>query len=118
MASGAAAPQDFDLALVPTEQVPFPIKPERTSKKLHTFGGYVTIDPPKTKLLQITVSDDVWIDIAQSGALVKSAAFSGKGGCEGVRKVVRFALPGSGPVTLQVSGADTPTIRVDVRGAE
>ena len=118
VASGAAAPPDFELALVPTEQVPFPLKPERAPKKAGTFGGFVTLDAPRAGLLQVTLSDEAWIDLVQSGALVKSAAFSGKAGCEGVRKVVRFALTGTGPLTLQVSGAEARSVRVDVRAVE
>ncbi len=95
--SGSAAPHDFSLALAPTEQVPFPVKPERAPKKLGTSGGFVTLDPPKGKMMQATLSDEAWIDVVQNGAYVKSAAFSGKQGCDGVRKVVRFTLPDSAP---------------------
>ena len=118
IASGSAAPQDFVLSLTSTEQVPFPTKPERAPKKSGTFGGFVTLDPPKAKLLQVTLSEDAWIDVVQGGTIVKSGAFSGKSGCDGVRKSLRFTLTGTGPVTLQVSGADAPAIKIDVRGVE
>ena len=118
VASGDLAPQDFALALAPTEGVAFPTKPERAPKGPGTFGGFVTTSPPAGSTLQVTLSDDAWVDVVQGGAVVKSAAFSGKGGCEGVRKSVRFVLPGRGQVTLQVSGTSVRSLRVDLRGLD
>ena len=118
LASGAKAPGDFELALAPTEQVAFPTKPERAPKHAGTFGGFVTAEPPKGGTFQVTLSDEAWIDVVQDGKIVKSSGFSGKAGCAGVRKSVRFSLPSSQPVTIQVSGVDAQSIRVDLRGVD
>ncbi len=118
LASGAKAPGDFELALAPMEQVAFPTKPERSPKHAGTFGGFVMADPPGGKTFQVTLSNEAWIDVVQDGKIVKSGGFSGKPGCAGVRKSVRFALPSSQPVTIQISGVEAQSIRVDLRGVD
>ena len=108
----------FELALAPNDQVSFPVKPQRSPKKTGTFGGFVTADAPKGKLLQVTVSDYAWIDVVQDGKMARSKGFAAKAGCEGVRRSVRFTVRPSQPVTIQISGADRQTIRVDLRGVD
>jgi hypothetical protein len=49
----------------------------------------------------------------QDGRTVKSSAFSGAVGCEGIRKSVKFDLAAQ-PFTLQLSGVPANTIRVVV----
>ena len=118
VASGAKAGADFELALAPNDQVAFPVKPQRSPKKAGTFGGFVTADAPKGKLLQVTASDYAWIDVVQDGKLVRTKGFSTQAGCENVRKSVRFVVRAAQPVTVQISGADRQTIRVDIRDAD
>ena len=116
VASGGRAAPAFTLALRPMDDVAFPVKPERMPKAGGTFGGYVTFDPPAGRLLQVTLSGEAWIDVVRGQTPTKSTAFSGKSGCAGVRKSVRFEMSGVGPLTLQVSGVATPAIQIDIRG--
>ena len=60
------------------------------------------------------LSSEGWIDVVQDGHAVKSAAFSGALGCEGVRKSVKFDLAAQ-PLTLELSGV--PATRSRSRSA-
>lgn len=93
-------------------KLPFP--PERTPKSAASFAGFVQVSaPPKAATYKITLSAESWIDVVQDGHTVRSSAFSGAIGCEGVRKSVKFELAPQ-PFTLQLSGAPTDSIRIVV----
>ena len=51
----------------------------------------------------------------QDGHAVKSAAFSGATGCEGIRKSVKFDLAAA-PFTIQLSGVAANSIRIAITG--
>jgi hypothetical protein len=58
----------------------------------------------------------IWIDAAQNGALVRSSAFTGQKVCKAIHKSVRFEI-GTGPVTVQISGAPEQKVRLAIRAA-
>ncbi len=100
------------LQLQPFADVAYPLPPERQPKQPAAFGGVVFAEaPPVPGLYQITLSAEAWIDVAQNGQRLKSVAFSGKQGCPGMRKSVRFELSAA-PVTIQISGAAESRIAV------
>jgi hypothetical protein len=72
--------------------------------------------PPEGEL-QISLSDEAWIDVVQDGKAVKLAGFSGMKTCPGIRKSVRFKLA-AGPATIQLSGAKKETLKVAVLSPE
>ena len=114
--SGGAAKSGgaFVVKLAPMGQVKFAMTPERTPKNADSFGGFVTIGQwASAGLVQITLSDEVWIDVIQSDSRMKSAAFSGKQGCSGMRKSVRFDLAAA-PFAIQISGAPADHVSVAV----
>jgi len=91
-----------------------PFTPERAPKSAASFAGFVQVSaPPKAVTYKITLSAESWIDVVQDGHTVKSSAFSGATGCEGVRKSVKFELAPQ-PFTLQLSGASADSIRIVV----
>jgi hypothetical protein len=93
-------------------KLPFP--PERVPKSPASFAGFVQVSAPsKAATYKITTSSESWIDVVQDGHTVKSSAFSGAVGCEGIRKSVKFNLAAQ-PFTLQLSGAPADSIRVVV----
>jgi hypothetical protein len=106
--TGAMAPATFELALEPMGAVKFPTPPARKPKHEGTSGGFATVAAPSAKLLQVSLSDEAWIDAVQDGRLLKTAAFSGRQGCPGLRKSVRFEGATAAPITLQISGSDDP----------
>jgi len=93
-------------------KLPFP--PERAPNSAASFAGFIQASPPsRAATYKITVSSESWIDVVQDGHTVKSAAFSGATGCEGVRKSVKFDLAAR-PFTLELSDVPTNSIRIVV----
>jgi len=109
IAPGAAA----KLALAPIADAKLPQEPTRKPKD-GTFAGFVRVAAPaKAGTYKVTLSKGGWIDVFQDGHEVKSGAFSGATGCEGVRKSVKFDLRAA-PVLLVVTGAPDPEIAIVV----
>jgi hypothetical protein len=116
IASGAnvAFPIPFGtiVALVPFADAKLPAPPERTPKSPDTFAGFFEAKaPPQAGSYKITLSAEGWIDVAQADQAVKSTAFSGALGCEGIRKSVKFDLAAA-PFTVELSSVKTDEIKV------
>lgn len=117
-AEQAFAERGIALKLEPISNVSFPLPAERKPKHGGGFGGVLKLaGPPQAGLYQITISDEAWIDVIQDGRFLTSKAHSGKKGCPGVRKSVRFDLQAA-PVILQLSDASTDTIKVAILPTE
>ena len=109
IAPGTAA----KLTLAPIAEAKLPQEPTRKPKD-GTFAGFVRVAAlPKAGTYKVTLSKGGWIDVFQDGHEVKSGAFSGATGCEGVRKSVKFDLRAA-PVLLVVTGAPDPEIAIVV----
>jgi hypothetical protein len=109
-----ALPVAVAVALVPFADAKFPLAPEREPKSPTSFAGFVTLPAPSPNgVYKISLSSEAWIDAVQDGHLVKSAAFSGATGCEGIRKSVKFDLAAE-PFTVQFSGVPAASIRIAV----
>jgi hypothetical protein len=118
--SGATLAGDgaFNMALRPFASVPYVVTPERAPKGTDTFGGIVTISAPAhAGLYQVTLSEEAWIDVVQAEHRLVSQAFTGKTGCLGVRKSVRFEI-GPGPLVIQISGAASGHLAVAAAPAD
>jgi hypothetical protein len=104
------------VGLKPFADVKLPMPPERAPKSPDSFAGFLEVAPPKQAgSYKITLSAEGWIDVAQAGQAVKSTAFSGALGCEGVRKSVKFDLAAA-PFTVELSGVKTDSIKLAVSG--
>ena len=102
------------VTLAPFADAKLPTPPERAPKSPTSFAGFVQIAaPPRAGTYKITLSSEGWIDVVQDGHVVKSAAFSGATGCEGVRKSVKFDLTAQ-PLTLELSGVPADSIKIAV----
>jgi len=89
-----------------------PAPPERAPKSPDTFAGYFQAPAPKQAgSYKITLSAEGWVDVAQADNAVKSTAFSGALGCEGIRKSVKFDLAAA-PFTVELSGVKADSIKV------
>jgi hypothetical protein len=120
VASGARTswpvPFAMTVALVPFADAKLPMPPERAPKSPTSFSGFVEAPaPPKAGTYKVTLSSEGWIDVIQNGQFVKSAAFSGATGCDGIRKSVKFDLAAQ-PFTIEFSGVPADTIRIAVSG--
>ena len=73
--------------------------------------------PKQAGSYKITLSAEGWIDVTQSGNAVKSTAFSGALGCEGVRKSVKFDLAAA-PFTVELCGVKADAIKIVIEEIE
>ncbi|ESY57888.1 hypothetical protein NKH34_00850 [Mesorhizobium sp. M1148] len=112
LAFGEAA----DMALEPVDAVSFMVSPQR-APAAGTFGATANVAVPTEGELQISLSDEAWVDVIQDGQAVKSAGFSGVKTCLGVRKSLRFKLT-PGAATIQLSGARKENLKVAVLAPE
>jgi hypothetical protein len=104
------------VALVPFADAKLPMAPERTPKSPTSFAGFVEAAAPShAGTYKFTLSSEGWIDIVQNGQFVKSSAFSGAQGCDGIRKSVKFDLTAS-PFTIELSSVPADTIRIVISG--
>jgi hypothetical protein len=104
------------VALKPFADAKLPAPPERVPKSPDTFAGYFEAPAPKQAgSYKITLSAEGWVDVTQSGNTVKSTAFSGALGCEGIRKSVKFDLAAA-PFTVELSGVKTDSIKLAISG--
>ena len=100
------------LHLQPAASAKFEMPPERKARAENGFGGALYLPAPdKPGIYQITLSDEAWIDVVQSGRYARSVGSTGRGDCPGVRKSVRLEL-GAAPFVLQLSGVPAATIAV------
>jgi hypothetical protein len=116
IAIGAAVARPIDtalkLTLVPFGEANLPMEPSRKPSSDMSYAGYVGfVAPPGPATYRVTLSDAAWIDVIQNGRTMKSGAFSGVTGCEGIRKSVKFDLAAA-PFVIEVSGASTKAISV------
>jgi hypothetical protein len=104
------------VALVPFADAKLPMPPERAPKSPTSFAGFVQVPPPShVGTYKFTLSSEGWIDVSQNGQFVKSSAFSGAQGCDGIRKSVKFDLTAA-PFTIEFSSVPADTIRMVISG--
>jgi hypothetical protein len=104
------------IALAPFADAKLPTPPERAPKNPDSYAGFVQVPAPKQPgTYKITLSAEGWIDVVQNGSAVKSSAFSGALGCEGIRKSVKFDLAAA-PFTLELSSVPSNAIRIAITG--
>jgi hypothetical protein len=104
------------VALKPFAVAKLPAPPERAPKSPDSFAGFFEVPAPKQAgSYKITLSAEGWIDVEQNGRAVKSTAFSGAMGCEGVRKSVKFDLAAA-PFTVELSSVKVDSINLAISG--
>jgi hypothetical protein len=109
-------PWATSVALVPFDDAKLPTPPESAPKSAGTSAGFIQVAAPaRAATYKITVSEAAWIDVLQNGQTVKSSAFSGATGCDGVRKSVKFALTAA-PFTIELSSVAASVIKIAVSG--
>ena len=118
IASGNRAPWPLPWASIVTlmrfADAKLPMAPERAPKSPTSFAGFVEVAaPPHPGTYKITLSLEGWIEVVQNAHFVKSSAFSGAQGCEGVRKSVKFDLTAA-PFTIELSSVPADTIRMAI----
>jgi hypothetical protein len=120
VASGSSVTSQLPVAvtvsLVPFADAKLPAAPERAPRLPTSFAGFVQVSPPAHEgTYKISLSSEAWVDVVQAGHLVKSVAFSGAMGCEGIRKSVKFDLKAE-PFAVQLSNAPGNSIGIAISG--
>ena len=101
-----------ELALEPTRQTDFFLPPERPPSP-ESYSGVVTFfGVPRPGLYQVTVSDDVWIDVFENGARMKLVAQMRAENCPGIVRSARFDLAPGDLVLVELTGASKKSIKV------
>jgi hypothetical protein len=104
------------VALKPFADAKLPVPPERAPKSPDSFAGFFQVPAPKKAgSYKITLSAEGWIDVEQSSQPVKSTAFSGAQGCDGIRKSVKFDLTAA-PFTVELSSVKADEIKLAISG--
>ena len=116
IASGASVtfpiPFGTIVALVPFADAKLPAPPERAPKSPDTFAGFFEAPaPPASRQLQDHLVGRRLDRRRAGGQTVKSTAFSGALGCEGIRKSVKFDLAAA-PFTVELSSVKTDSIKI------
>jgi hypothetical protein len=102
------------LTLVPLADAKLPVPPELAPKSPASFAGFLRVAAPaKAATYKVTLSSEGWVDVVQDSHAVKSVAFSGATGCEGVRKSVKFELTAQ-PLTIELSGVPSDSLGIAV----
>lgn len=102
------------LPLSPLAEAKLPMAPSRTPKAADSLAGFVRyMAPPQAATYRVTLSEPAWIDVVQDGQEIKSIAFTGALGCEGIRKSVKFNLT-TLPFVIEISGTAAREIAIAV----
>lgn len=110
-----ALPFAVKITLKAPTDAALPTPPERAPKD-GTFAGFLSAKGVMPGVYSISLSAPAWLDVVQNGQFLKTKAFSGVQGCDGIRKVVKFELTAA-PFTLQISGVAADNIAVAVMPA-
>lgn len=112
----ASLPVAVTINLVPFADAKLPTAPQRAPRLPTSFAGFLQVAaPPHDGTYKISLSSEAWIDVVQAGQLLKSVAFSGATGCDGIRKSVKFDLTAE-PFAIQLSNVATNSIGVAISG--
>ncbi|MGO9702631.1 MAG: hypothetical protein ACLPX7_25610 [Xanthobacteraceae bacterium] len=112
----ASLPVAVTVSLVPFADAKLPTAPGRAPRLPTSFAGFLQVAaPPHDGAYKISLSSEAWIDVVQAGHSLKSVAFSGATGCEGIRKSVKFELKAE-PFAIQLSNVATNSIGVAISG--
>lgn len=109
-------PVAVTVSLVPFADARLPTAPERAPRLPASFAGFLQVAAPmRDGTYKISLSSEAWVDVVQAGHLLKSLAFSGATGCEGIRKSVKFDLKAE-PFAVQLSNVPDHSIGVAISG--
>ena len=108
-----ARPVAVSLTLKPFAEAELSRPPRRRPQGGAGFAGAVYFTKADYGRYVVALSAPAWIDVIQKGQYADAVRHSGASGCETLRKVVEFeVLPE--PFIVQLSGADSPAIKMVV----
>lgn len=110
---GHAVPKEgvFGVALRPARDVVLPLRLDGAARS--GYAGYVTLENVPAGRYRIVHAGAARLQAVQDQAVVPTLESPVCTGCPGSYQVVELAAAG-GPLTLQISGAESPLIRIAV----
>jgi hypothetical protein len=112
VANGATTSQQAAKIKLTADTAKLPQAPTR-QPKAGTHSGFLNVPAPKAGIYRVTLSAGGWIDVFQNGKEVKSSAFTGAPGCDGIRKSVKFDLAAT-PYVIEITGVETDSVSVAI----
>jgi hypothetical protein len=107
----------YRAVLLPASQVDFPVTPGKNFPAEGSYAGIFSLSVPKPGKYRVAIDSAFWIDVAENGKLVAASDYEGQHDCAAPRKIVEFALTGTGPWIVQLSGASQAAVRVTITAA-
>ena len=104
----------YELALMPQEQVHFPVTPAKKALSDGAYGGIIRFRVANPGPYRFSLDLPFWIDVVADGQLVPSKDFQGRPGCSAPHKIVEFVLPAGKDLFLQFSNGVNQTVRVTI----
>jgi hypothetical protein len=104
----------YELRLSLQPEVAFAVAPGRAKQTDGGRAGLAQLTVAVAGLYRISIDRPFWLDVVAGGALVGSKDFQGRPGCSAPHKIVEFTLAAGMPLTLQFSGAASPTLKVAI----
>jgi|KBSSwiStaDraftv2_1062776.scaffolds.fasta_scaffold138646_2 hypothetical protein len=111
--SGQGLPKDgvYAVDLLPGKEVLFFLDPDRSRRQ--GFGAVVTIENVPSGRFRIAITEEARLDAIQDNALLPVQPVGYDPACPSIRFAVEVNAE-DGPLTIQISGANRPWIRVGV----
>lgn len=104
----------YQLTLGLQQAISFEAPPAKMRMAEGAYAGLAKLRVDVGGRYRISLDQPFWLDVVAGGALVRSSDFQGRPGCSAPHKVVEFVLPADTALTLQFSGAASPTLKVTV----
>jgi len=103
----------YQLQLKAQSEVKFVTAPGKNSTE-GTYAGLAKLTVETSGVYRIALDQKIWVDVIANGLPIQAKDFQGRPGCNAPHKIVEFVLPAATPITLQLSGGSSPTVRVTV----
>jgi hypothetical protein len=100
------------VSLLPQSQVRLAAPPAQDRGGADRRAGLVSLGALSAGDWRVSLGSFAWIDAVASGRLLPNPSFEMQSGCAAIFKTVVFHVSEAEPVILQLSGADTQSIRV------
>ncbi len=102
--------QAADLALSPTPEMSYVLRPERPAGSV-SHGGMAQFTITTAGKYRVAIDSAAWLDVVADGKSLESVGHGRGPDCSGVRKMVDFSLA-PGTYLLQIVGNGTSKLRV------
>lgn len=107
----------YELTLAKQSEVSFVTKPGKAALGDGDYAALVHLTVPADGTWRISLDSKVWVDVLAGAGAIASSDFQGRPGCSAPHKIVEFVLPAGKLLTLQISSASAPKVKLSVTRA-